>query len=204
MKAFDCVQGSPEWWQLRRGIPTCSNFDRILTPKTLKLSSQVDSYIHELIADRFRLTPPDGTENYVSRPMLNGLNTEPEARRWYEMEVGAEVKRVGFVTTDDGRFGGSPDSLVGEDGGLELKCPELKTHVKYLLDGVLPDDYRPQVHGYLIVTGRPWWDFVSYSPGLDPFRIRVTPNLFTDTLRDALEQFDRRYKELLSKIKGAA
>ncbi len=79
---------------------------------------------------------------------------EAEAVAWYELQRDVTVQRVGFVLRDNEKVGASPDGLVGEDGGLELKCPLPKTQVARLLDGELPAEYRPQVHGALLVTGR--------------------------------------------------
>jgi len=79
-----------------------------------------------------------GIEAYTSRAMQDGIDMEPEARACYSFLAGGEVKQVGFCLSDDGRFGCSPDGLVGDDGGLELKCPLPKTHIKYLVEGELP------------------------------------------------------------------
>ncbi len=186
MKIIECQQGSIQWFEARRGIPTASNFDRIITPKTGKLSAAADDYICELLGEQY------GTgfvaEPFMTDAMRNGVLTEAEARKWYEMETDIDVQQVGFCLSDCGRFGCSPDGLVGE-GGLELKCPAAKTQVSYLLDGDLPNAYRPQVHGALIVTGAPWWDFLSYARGLPPLRVRVTPDKFTEALKSALDQF---------------
>jgi len=202
MKIIACEQGSPEWFLARRGIPTASCFDRILTPKQCKPSAQAEEYIAELIGDLYNPGVPDRAENFTTRAMQNGIDLEPEARRWYEMHVDQDVQRVGFVVSDCGRWGCSPDGLVGEDGLLELKCPMLKTQVKYLLAGTLPDEYRCQVHGQLIVTGRKWVDFASYaSARLQPLLIRVEPDAFTDKLRTALEAFSERYAEVLRMIR---
>lgn len=202
MRIVHCKQATPEWWLERRGIPSASNFDMILTPKTYKPSSSQDRYICQLIADRARLAPPDDLEKAVSRAMQNGIDTEPEARKWYSMTTGLDVEQVGLCVTDDERFCCSPDGLVGDEGGLELKCPDGATHVSYLLGGGLPDDYKWQVHGSLIVTGRKWWDFVSYFAGdLPQFRIRVEPNEDTERLRKALDDFHVRYQTLINEIK---
>lgn len=202
MHIIDCEQLSEQWWRVRRGVPTASRFDAILTPKTMKPAAGQAEYIHELIADTVRLEPSITTN--LGRPptpeMQWGIDTEPEARAWYEMETGCEARRVGFVVTDDGRFGCSPDGLVGDAGGVEIKCPSLKTQVRYLLEGVLPPEYRCQVHGTLIVTGRPWWDFCSYASGLPALLVRVTPDDFTAALAAELERFRRRYDAELSRI----
>ena len=200
MKIIECEQGTAKWWEAHRGIPTASSFDRIMTPKRLQLSSQCDEYIAELIAQKLLPTLSMIPEGYVSRAMQQGILLEPDARRWYEFEREVEVKQVGFCLTDDERFGASPDALVGDDGALELKCPLPHTHVKYLLDGVLPAEYRCQVHGELLVTGRDWVDFVSYCPGLPPFIIRVLPNGFTSSLASTLTTFLERFDKALEKV----
>ncbi|MBY0515118.1 MAG: YqaJ viral recombinase family protein [Gemmataceae bacterium] len=189
MKVVNCVQYSPEWWEARRGVPTASRFDRILTPKTSKPSSQQEPYTHELIADRVRFDPRVVTDRPMNAAMRHGVDCEPEARDWYALEGNHDVQQVGFCLTDDGRMGCSPDGLVGTDGLLEIKCPEPKTHVGYLMAGTLPDEYRCQVHGQLLVTGRRWCDFFSYCPGFDPFLIRVAPDEFTDRLASELARF---------------
>jgi hypothetical protein len=193
-----CDQGTGEWWELRRGLATASGFSRIVTSKG-KLSKQADGYIAELIADIASLNPNFFTSQ-GTQAMRNGQAAEPEARRWYEMEKNVDVRQVGFCTTDCGRFGCSPDGLVGDDGGLELKCPMLKTHSLWLIKGVIPTEYRAQVHGSLIVTGRKYWDFLSYSPGLEPLLVRVEPDEFTATLKQALEDFWVRFTEAVEKL----
>ena len=201
MKVHMMIQYSPEWWEVRRGIPTASAFDRILTPGG-KLSGQSDGYIDELVGDAFCLNPNFMTERPMNHAMRAGLEAEPEARRFYEMENPTRtVQQVGFCLTDDGRFGCSPDALVGDDGVLELKCPQAKTQVGYLRDGTLPSEYRPQVHGHLLVTGRPWVDFCSYCPGLPPLVVKVMPDEFTVKLRNALEAFHDTYLKVLQEIK---
>lgn len=201
MKIIDCIQGTGDWWEARKGVPTASNFDRIVTSKGLP-SKGMTKYIAELISDRACLCPPYFTEQGrpITKAMSNGTSCEPEARRYLEMELGLDIRQVGFCLTDDGRFGCSPDGLIGDDGGVELKCPELKTHAEYLMKGEVPRQYKAQVHGSMIVTERPYWMFMSYAPGLDPLIIRVTPDEFTDKLRAALEIFWERYQEACAKL----
>lgn len=199
MRLVTCDQYSAEYWAARRGVPTASEFGRVITPKSGALSAQAHGYACQLVADTF--DPQYGThEDYVSAAMKNGTIMEPEARRFYEFERSADVARVGFCLTDDGRFGCSPDGLVGDDGALELKSPTPRVHVEYLVAGVLPPDYRPQVHGHLIVTGRPWCDFMSYCRGFPPLLVRVEPDEFTDSLRRCLDEFADIYAGVLAKV----
>lgn len=202
MKFFNVEQGGEEWVKHRLGIPTGSQFDRIMTPKKMQLSASADGFIAELIGEALSPYLPERAETFTSRAIEWGRQTEEEARKYYAMERDATVTNGGFCTTDDGRLGCSPDGLVGDDGCLEIKCPQPGTHVQYLIDGGLPDSYKCQVHGHLVVTGRKWCDFLSYSIGLPPFLIRVEPDEFTLKLSQVIyEQFLPRYDELLAKIK---
>lgn len=196
MILIDCEQGTPEWHAARMGIPTASQFARIMTPAKRGYSSQASGYICELIAE-LRGVEKD---RYTSDAMQHGIDTEAEARAWYAFTRDIDVRQVGFCMTDDGRFGCSPDGLVGDDGGAEIKCPEPKTHVEYLLDGGLPLAYKCQVHGSLFVTGRAWWDFVSYCPPMPELVVRVTPDDFTDALRGALDRFHAEFEAAKKKI----
>jgi hypothetical protein len=193
MKIHYMPQYSPEWYEARRGIPTASAFDRIITAKTQKPAAGAESYINELIADSIRLDPTCFTERPMSSAMKHGTDCEPEARRFYEMDRGATVQLVGFCLNDEDTAGCSPDFLVGEDGVGELKCPQPKQHVEYLRAGVLPDEYRAQCHGHLIVTGRAYCDFLAYCPAFPPLLVRVVPDDFTEKLRGILKEFCDRY-----------
>jgi hypothetical protein len=142
-------------------------------------------------------------EDYVSASMKNGRIMEPEARRFYELERDCDVTECGLCLTDDGRYGSSPDSLISTDGVLELKAPNYKTQIKYLLAGCLPAEYAPQCHGHLLVTQRKWCDFMSYCVGLPPLLVRVVPDEFTLKLAEALESFWKMYSAMRARITGA-
>ena len=186
MKRYDCAQGGTAWLQARLGVVTASQFHRILTP-TLKASTSARHYAHELLAEVYL------GEDQGSAPsdewMIRGTSMEAEAVRWYEMQREVECETVGFLTTDDGRVGCSPDRLVGTDGGLEIKCPSAKVHVGYLL-GEDAHAHRCQVQGSLWVTGRKWWDLLIYSPVLPPSlkRHEVDPE-WVEAWEDALAPF---------------
>jgi hypothetical protein len=192
-------QRTPEWLEARRGIPTASRFDRILTAAKGVRSAAQDGLIDELIAES--LLPGDGVSLRMTADMEFGIKLEAEARCAYEMEYAkGNVTEAGFILAGGGRFGGSPDALVGEDGGVEIKCPSATTHIGYLRAGGLPNDYKCQVHGYMVVTGRAWWDFFSYHRGLPRFYLRVTRNEFTAKLAGELAQFCVRYNEERAKF----
>ena len=170
MILMDCLQGSPEWHAARLGIPTASAFSRILSPKSLKLSESSQSYMHELLAERMLGFP---LESASSDFMERGKALEDQAMAYYELQRGVDTERVGFALTDDRRAGCSPDRLVGTEGGLEIKCPSPAVHVGYLLDG-LPAKFLPQVQGCLWITGRAWWDLLSYHADLPVALVRVS------------------------------
>jgi hypothetical protein len=207
MKILEGSQGTPEWWEAKKGIPSASNFDRILTAKTLKPSAQQDDFICELIADTICQLPNYFTEQgkpVNSYAIQAGIDREPAARRWFELEANLTVRQVMLCKSDDERFACSPDGLVTHDGqivgGLELKCPLPKTHVQYLMGNGLPAEYRAQVHGSLIVTGLPLWFFMSYTPPLPPLLVKVEPDDFTMKLREELDRFYIKYQQALAHI----
>lgn len=200
MKTHMMMQYSPEWWEARRGKPSASNFKRIITPKKMELAAGAETYIDELIAEVIHMDPNFLSERPQSRAMEEGTRREPESRRWYEMDCGLTVQQIGGCETDDGRFWCSPDALVGDDGILELKNPDGNTQVAYLRAGTLPDEYRAQCHGHLLISGRQWCDFVSYVPMYPAFKVRVEKDEFTVKLAAALDLFYVRYAEAKAKV----
>jgi hypothetical protein len=197
MRVIDCVQGTPEWFQARCGIPSASNFDKIITTKG-EPSKQAEKYLYKLAGERVSKTIE---ESYQNGAMQRGVEMEDEARQLYQIVTDCQVDKVGFCVTDDGNAGCSPDGLVGTDGGMEIKCPNMATHVGYLIDGKLPIDYFQQVQGGLYVTGRKWWDFVSYYPAIKPFIIRVERDeKFITALENELKAFCEKLNEVVKKI----
>ena len=187
MRIVDCEQGTPEWFAARLGVPTASEFDSIITPKKAELAAAHEAYIDRLLDEMIR---PDAERGFGGNVHTErGKELEPEARRLYTFMANANPQPVGFCLRDAGDAGCSPDSLVGDDGGLEIKCPDGPTHVGYLRKGVLPDAYKAQVHGSIVITGRQWWDFCSYCPGHRPFIVRTYPDAYTAKLAEYLDFF---------------
>ena len=158
---LDCEQGSEEWLAARLGIPTATGIKNIVTQSGQKSSGWV-SYLAELIAESIE----GGGDGFKSNDMQRGNELEPRARMAYEFETGNDVVQVGGVYLNaDKDLMVSPDGLIPNlKKGLEIKCPKMKTHIKYLLEGGVPVEYVIQVQAALWVTGYETWDFVSYCP----------------------------------------
>lgn len=153
------------------------------------------------------------TENFNSPEMQWGRDHEDDARMAYELHAGVLVERVGFILHPTVDFiGASPDGLVGVDGGVEIKCPKTETHVRWMLEGVVPEEHIPQIDCNLLCSGRQWWDFVSYDPrleekGLDIFVVRrfrdeaAIAALETEAFR-MHEDVERTIEELMKRSTG--
>ena len=132
--------------------------------------------------------------------MENGHAYEPFARKFYEDKYGVSVEQVGFIKM--GQIGCSPDGLVGDDGGIEIKCSEGKSHRKIFAKKKMPTIHIPQVQGCIWVSGRKWWDFVSYAPWEqeDAFfciRIERDDNYIDNILKPACEKFLQDLNDLI-------
>lgn len=193
MQILEVEQGSDEWFQHRCGIPTVSEFSRFITPARGDLSAQSVGYIADLIVESVE-GPPEGMSSYW---MDRGTSLEDEARSWYEFHRDCDVT-VGGIILNKGA-GWSPDGRIGR-GGLEVKCPKPSTHVKWLMDGGLPTEHKPQCHGALTVGELDWLDFVSYCPGYKPLLLHVEPDKYTAKVDAALAAFLEQYDEAKRKI----
>lgn len=183
----DFKQGSPEWFAARVGIPSASIFDKLITSKGV-LSTSRQKLIYKLAGEKII---GEKEEGYTNGAMQRGIELEPEARALFELITGLEVEEVGLCYYDERKDRScSPDGLVGKDEGLEIKCPELQTHVEYLIGGKLPTKYIQQVQGSLYITGLDRWHFFSYYPGMRPFHIVVERDeVFIAKLDKALNDF---------------
>lgn len=145
MKIHNCDQKTDEWLSLRAGKATASEFDQFITPQfKLRTGEMPKTYIAKKVAERW-IGRPLPEDNKTALPMEYGSILEQFARPYFEMETGKEVTPVGLLTTDDDLAACSPDGLIGQESGIEIKCPEHKKHTKTLLGGVVPDDYIIQV-----------------------------------------------------------
>lgn len=193
MIVHDVEQGTVAWKELRAGIPTSSEFSKILTP-TGKPSKSQDGYMHHLIAER--LTGRALDCEVISWDMERGSRMEQEAVDFYEMKQDTDTTEVGFITTDDGRIGTSPDRLVGDDGLLEIKCPKESVHVGYLLGRGADAKYRPQIMGQLWIAEREYVDILSYHPEMPEALVRVErDDKYIKDLAGAVRSFSDHLEE---------
>jgi hypothetical protein len=196
-------QGSTKWLEARCGLLTASEFDRIITPATLKVADNPKSRAHlwEMAAQRItRYVEPQ----YISDAMLRGQEDEILAREDYAKHF-APVKQCGFVTNDKWGFtlGCSPDGLVGDEGLIECKSSCQKLHVQRLCEhfesGDPPEEFMLQVQGLLLVTERKWCDLLLRCGGLPQKRIRIEPYAaIQDAIVDAAAKFESRINEVVA------
>ena len=158
MITHDVIQRSPEWFALRCGRITASEFDTMAAGT----KAAIETLCLKTATERVTGRPIEST--YSNEAMLRGIELESLARQAYETTAFVHVRQVGFIERDE-YFGCSPDGLIDDDGGCEIKCPQPHTHTKYIIGGGTSwKAYRWQVQGSLWITGRAWWDFVSFSP----------------------------------------
>lgn len=193
----DIDQGSSDWFNLRMGIPTASEFKKIITPKTMKLSSQAYDYAILKLAEIMT-----GEYQGIQEPtyyMERGKLLENEAIEAYEFTNDVKVQRIGFVTTDDKAFGASPDFLVGENGCGENKCLKAENHLKYLLKyDEIKSDHMPQVQGQLYIAEREWCDWNIYHPTLPRHSVRIyRDEVYIKQLANCLNEFRDMMNEFI-------
>jgi hypothetical protein len=191
------AQYSEAYERLKLGIPTSSNFHKIITPQG-KPSKQWREYVCLLIAERILQRK---IELYHSPAMERGLIVEADAVERYEFDQNVTVQRVGFITDDDHTVGCSPDRLVGDDGLLEIKAPLPHTQVECWLSGEVSERFRPQLQGQLYVAQRSWVDIVCWHDVLPKIVMRVEPDeQFIKALDRELQIFNFFIESVMEKI----
>ncbi len=155
-------QGSLEWLAARAGRVTASCFHNVMATVKVGEASKRRDYRWQLVTERLTGQPCEG---YTNAAMAWGHEQESFAREAYEAETGELVQQTGLILWPDCEWVGcSPDGLIGEDGGIEIKCPYNSVIHVETLEGGMPSEHRWQVQGAMWVTDRAWWDFVSFDP----------------------------------------
>lgn len=189
-------QGTPEWLAVRRGIPTASQFGTIMAKGRSGGESKTrQTYLYKLAGE---LVTGDPMDSFSNHHMERGHEMEPEARQLYAFLHDAEPQQVGFIT--NGTKGCSPDSLIGNDGMLEIKTklPHLMLAVHE--GGDFPSEHRAQCQGQLWVAEREWVDLVCYWPKMPPFIAReYRDDVFIKSMADAVDQFNDELAALVAK-----
>lgn len=159
----EILQMSPEWFTERCGKVTASRIADVLAKgRGGEESASRKNYRAELVCER--LTGKK-TEGFTTKAMADGVDREPIARALYEAKYAVFVDEVGFVAHPSiSMSGASPDGLVGDDGAIEIKSPQMATHIDYFKAGVPVSKYIPQMAWQMACTGRKWVDFISFNP----------------------------------------
>lgn len=201
VRLHDAEQGSDEWHALRCGVLTASQVKDIVTP-TLKLSSNDKT---RALANKIAIQRISGVaeESFTNEKMLRGHIDEVVARDLYS-EKYDQVTEVGFITNDQlPNFGYSPDGLVGADGLIEIKSRDphlhLATIVAHQAGEGIPKEYMAQIQSGLLISGRKWCDFISFSHGLPMLRHRVLPDAdYQAAIVTAAKEFENTVLDLIA------
>lgn len=198
LQIFNCEQGTDPWLECRRGIPTASEFDTVLAKgKAGGESKTRRTYMLKLAGERLTGAP---MYSFSNDHMERGKEMEAEARDLYAMVAEVEPVQVGFMRRGDA--GASPDSIIGDNGLLEIKTKLAHLQLEVLLSNELPSEHKAQVQGQLWISAREWVDFVSYWPGLPLFVKRVyRDEAFIARLKVEVEAFNNELLELIERVK---
>lgn len=204
-------QGTPEWYAARLGKVTASRIADLTAQTKSGWGASRANYMAELLCERLT---GETADRFTNAAMQWGKDAEPQARAAYEFISGNAVAEVGFIdhpTID--MAGASPDGLVGDDGMLEIKCPNTATHIETLLTEAVPAKYRKQMLWQLACAGRAWCDFVSFDPRLPGdmqlFVTRIIPEdgeieVMEKDVADFIAELDAKIASLSQKYGVAA
>ena len=179
------IQRSPEWFAARLGSLGASSVHEVMARTKSGWSASRANRMAALVLERLTGQQQD---TYINPAMQHGIDTEPQARAFYAFTRDLDVKEVGLVKHPQIQWThASPDGLLGDDGGLEIKCPQAGEHLRFLMERTIPDKYVIQCQWGMACTGRQWWDYVSFNPA------------FPENMRGVIQRVPRdesRIKEL--------
>lgn len=195
MQIFEEIeQGTEAWFDCRKGIPTASKFATVMAKGEGKTRSE---YMRKLAGEILTGEP---AETFRNDHMERGNLMEDEARQTYAFLNSVDIQRVGFIR--NGNKGASPDSLIGANGGLEIKTALPHIQIDRLERDRLPPEHVAQVQGNLWVSEREFWDFVSYWPKLPVLTVRVyRDESYIAGLASEIDRFNDELAALVERIR---
>lgn len=191
-------QRSTEWYAARCGSLGASQLNEALATTKNGWGASRENLKNRIIAERLTGTP---TETFQNAAMIWGVETEDQARKAYESETGTFVEEMGIAFHPDLKnTHASPDGLVGEDGLLEIKCPNTTTHIETLKSQKVPSKYMNQMLWQMRCADRQWCDYVSFDPRL-PSRLQL---FIKRVERDdaAIAELETKVAEFLDEVQG--
>jgi putative phage-type endonuclease len=196
-------QGTPEWFAQRLGKVTASRVADVIAKTKTGYSTSRDNYMAQLVCERLTGTV---AESYTNAAMQWGTDNEPLARAAYEAIKDVLVDEVSMITHPRiEQAGASPDGLVGEDGLVEIKCPNTATHIDTLLTQTVPGKYITQMQWQMACTGRKWCDFVSFDNRL-PEELQIfikrieRDDVYIKTLEEEVIKFLKELNDKIEKL----
>jgi hypothetical protein len=202
IEIFDCEQGSEAWYACRLGIPTASCFDKVLAKpqKGKSVSLTRSRYLDDLAGELITQEP---AYSYSSDHMERGKEQEAEARNLYSFAEEVDLRQVGFIRNNTLKAGCSPDALIGEDGGLEIKTKLPALLIACRRAGGVPPEHKAQTQGFLLITGREWIDLFIYCRKMKPYIVRVyRDEVYIADLKVALECFNEELARVVERERG--
>lgn len=200
LEIIDCEQGTPEWLAARAGVVTASEFSAVMAKGRGGAPSETRrKLIYVKAAEILTGAPVQTFAGNIHTE--RGHLMEPEVRDLYAATSPDPCTQVGFMRR--GRIGCSPDTLVGNDGLLEIKTKLPHLQIEAVEAGVLPSEHVAQVQGQLLVSGRQWCDFRSYWPGLPQLKVRVYRDAdYLANLWAELVKFNNEVDALVARIRA--
>jgi len=195
MKIYNIIQGSPEWFNMRVGKVTASHAQAIGNN-----GKGLDTYLLEVVSEMFSSAQKD---QYSNEHTERGNELEPLARSMYELQENVEVEEIGFAEYND-FVGCSPDGLVGDDGMIEIKCPDDKTYFNLLMNENIDSSYIWQCQMNLLILEKKWCDLIFYNPNFEKsmkiFRLKPDKEMFS-RLKEGFAKAEKEIIRMISKYK---
>ena len=200
LEIFDCEQGSDAWLECRLGIASASNFATIMAKgrdgKSPSLTRK--TYLYKLAGEIVTGKP---AENYKNGDMLRGNEMEDEAAQLYAFTRDVELGKIGFMKR--GQMGCSPDRLIGDNGGLEIKTAAAHILIEHMFRDDMPPEHVAQVQGTLMISERDFWDVMIYWPNITPPVFRTRPDrLYQANLRGEIDRFNDELAAVVERVRA--